>query len=153
MFTEAWMAHDTDPFTAFNFLVALGEIGGEDQISGGFQEVEGLGVSIDQVEYRVGSEKSSSLRKFPGLRRYPNVTLKRGLLTDTRLWDWINADPPDKRMVTITLLDEQRVAQLRFVLRQAWPCGWSAAGLMASHTALAVESVELTREGLEVHTG
>jgi phage tail-like protein len=147
------MAHDTDPFTAFNFLVALGEIGGEDQIVGGFQEVEGLGVSIDQIEYRVGSEKSLSVRKFPGLRRYPNVTLKRGLLTDTRLWDWINADPPDKRTVTITLLDEQRVAQMRFVLRQAWPCGWSGPRLIASHTELAVESVEITHEGLEVAAG
>jgi phage tail-like protein len=73
------------------------------------------------VDYRVGNEKSSGVRKFPGLRHYSNVTLTRGFLTDTRLWDWIDTDPPDKRTVVITLLDEQRNPQVRFVLRQAWP--------------------------------
>jgi phage tail-like protein len=147
------MAHDVDPFTALNFLVALGDVGDPEQIAGGFYDVDGLGVFIDQVEYRVGNEKSSGVRKLPGLRHYPNVTLKRGFLTDTRLWDWINADPPDKRIVTITLLDEQRNPQLRFVLRQAWPCRWSGPHLNAGYSAVAMESLELTHEGLEVHVG
>jgi phage tail-like protein len=147
------MAHNTDPFTGFNFMVALGDIGGEDQLAGGFQEVEGLAVSIDAVEYRVGNEKTSGVRTFPGLRRYSKVTLKRGLLTDTRLWDWIDADPPDKRTVVITLLDEQRVPQVRFVLRQAWPCKWTGPDLNATASDVAIESVELTHEGLEVHVG
>jgi phage tail-like protein len=145
------MAHDTDPFTGFNFTVALGGIGGEDMLAGGFQQVEGLGVSIDQLEYRVGNEKSSGVRKLPGLRRYPNVTLKRGLLRDTRLWEWIDTDPPDKRTVVITLLDEQRVPQVRFVLRQAWICKWEGPSLNAIGNEVAIESIELTHEGLEVH--
>ena len=147
------MAHDTDPFTGYNFMVALGDIGGEDQIAGGFREVEGLSVSIDVVEYRVGNEKSSGVRKLAGLRRYSNVTLKRGFLTDTRLWDWIATDPPDKRNVVITLLDEQRVPQVRFVLRQAWPVKWSGPDLIASSSEVAIESIELTHEGLEVNVG
>ena len=147
------MAHDVDPFTSLNFLVALGDVGDPDQLAGGFSDVDGIGVFIDQVEYRVGNEKASAVRKFPGLRHYPNVTLKRGLLADTRLWDWINADPPDKRTVTITLLDEQRTPQVRFVLRQAWPCRWSGPHLSATHSALALESLELTHEGLDVHVG
>ena len=56
------MPLDTDPFTGFNFMVDLGGIGGEDTLAGGFKEVVGLGVSIDQLEYRVGSEKSSAVR-------------------------------------------------------------------------------------------
>jgi phage tail-like protein len=145
------MPHDTDPFTGFNFMVDLGGIGGEDTLAGGFKDVEGLEVSIDQLEYRDGNEKSSSVRKFPGLRHFSNVTLKRGFLTDTRLWDWINADPPDKRTVVITLLDEQRMPKVRFVLRQAWPVKWSGPDLHAKGTDVAMESLELTHEGLEVH--
>jgi phage tail-like protein len=145
------MPHDTDPFTGFNFMVDLGGIGGEDTFAGGFEEVLGLGVSIDQLEYRVGSEKSSGVRKFPGTRRFSNVTLKRGLLTDTRLWDWINTDPPDKRTVVITLLDEQRVPKVRFVLRQAWICKWEGPDLNAKGNDVAIETVELSHEGLEVH--
>jgi phage tail-like protein len=144
------MPHDTDPFTGFNFMVALGDIGGEDTLRGGFQEVEGIGVSIDELEYRDGNEPYSGVRKFPGVRRFSNVTLKRGLLTDTRLWDWINSDPPDKRTVVITLLDEQRVPHVRFVLRQAWPVKWSGPHLNAKGNDVAIESVELTHEGLEV---
>ena len=144
------MPHDTDPFTGFNFMVDLGGIGGEDTLAGGFKEVEGLGVSIDQLEYRDGNEKSSSVRKFPGLRHFSNVTLKRGFLTDTRLWDWINSDPPDKRTVVITLLDEQRASRVRFVLHQAWPCKWSGPHLNAKGNDVAIESIELTHEGLEV---
>jgi T4-like virus tail tube protein gp19 len=60
------------------------------------------------------------------------VTLKRGFLTDTRLWDWLDTDPPDKRTVVITPLDEQRVPQVRFVLRQAWPVEWSGPHLLAT---------------------
>lgn len=146
------MPHNTDPLTGYSFLVALGD-GGEDEIAGGFQEVEGLSVSIDQVEYRLGNEKSSGVRKFAGLRRFSNVTLKRGLLTDTRLWDWINTDPPDKRTVVITLLDEQRNPQVRFVLRQAWPAKWFGPDLNARTSEVAMESIELAHEGLEVHVG
>jgi phage tail-like protein len=147
------MAHNTDPFTGYNFMVALGDVGGEDEIAGGFHEVAGLGVSIDEVDYRVGNEKSSGVRKFPGLRHYSNVTLKRGFLTDTRLWDWIDTDPPDKRTVVITLLDEQRNPQVRFVLRQAWPVKWSGPHLNATSSDVAIETLELTHEGLEVHVG
>jgi phage tail-like protein len=143
--------HDTDPFTGFNFMVDLGGIGGEDTLAGGFKEVVGLGVSIDQLEYRVGSEKSSAVRKFAGVRHFSNVTLKRGFLTDTRLWDWVNTDPPDKRTVVITLLDEQRAPKVRFVLRQAWICKWEGPDLNANGNDVAIETVELTHEGLEVH--
>jgi phage tail-like protein len=145
------MPHDTDPFTGFNFIVDLGGIGGEDTLAGGFKDVDGLEVSIDQLEYRNGNEKSSSVRKFPGLRHFSNVTLKRGFLTDTRLWDWINADPPDKRKVVITLLDEQRVPKVRFLLRQAWPVKWSGPDLHAKGNDVAMESLELTHEGLELN--
>jgi phage tail-like protein len=144
------MPHDTDPFTGFNFIVDLGGIGGEDTPAGGFKDVEGLEVTIDVLEYRVGNDKTSNVRKLPGLRKFSNVTLKRGFLTDTRLWDWINADPPDKRNVVITLLDEQRASRVRFVLRQAWPVKWSGPDLHAKGTDVAMESLELTHEGLEV---
>jgi phage tail-like protein len=147
------MAHDTDPFSGYNFMVALSGSGGEEEIAGGFQEVLGLSVSIDEIEYRVGNEKPSSVRKFAGLRRFSHVTLRRGLLTDMRLWEWIATDPPDKRTVVITLLDEQRVARVRFVLRQAWPVKWTGPDLNAQGSDAAIESIELTHEGLEVSAG
>lgn len=142
--------HHSDPFIGHEFLVSLGDIGGEDQLVGGFQEVEGLGASIDVIEYRTGNEKMPQPRKLPGLRKFTNVTLKRGLIADLRLWTWIDTYPPDPRTVTITLLDETRAPVMRFVLHRAWPCRWSGPHLHSTHSLLAVEAVELCHEGLHV---
>ena len=143
--------HHSDPFIGHEFLVSLGDLGGEDQLVGGFHEVEGIGASIDVVEYRTGNERVPQARKLPGLRRFTNVTLKRGLIMDLRLWDWINGYPPEPRVVTITLLDQTRTPTIRFTLQRAWPCRWSGPHLHASSSLLAVESIELCHEGLQVH--
>ena len=116
--------HHVDPLVGYAFLVSLG--GSEPEaVAAGFEEVKGLGASIDVVEYRNGNEKESSVRKLPGLRKFDNVTLKRGLIMDSSLWEWFDSVPPDPRDVTITLLDEALDAVMRFHLHGAWPCRWT----------------------------
>jgi phage tail-like protein len=144
------MAHRSgDPYTRFNFTVDLGD-GLGDTPAGGFRKVRGLGSSIDPIEYRNGNDPEQHSRKLPGLRHYSNVTLKRGVLTDLRLWQWIASDPPDRRNVIITMLDAQRVPVLRFVLHDAWPCRWTGPRLNAKHSKVAIESLELCHERLEL---
>src|SRR3954471_8114127 len=85
--------HHVDPLVGYGFLVSLG--GSEPQaVAAGFEEVEGLGASITVVEYRNDNERQSSVRKLPGLRKFDNVTLKRGLIMDLSLWQWFDTDPP-----------------------------------------------------------
>lgn len=88
------MATRDDPYLGHNFLVALGDAGGEDQPVAGFTSVTGLGLQIDQVRYRVGNEQAAAARVLPGLRHYSNVVLQRGVVGDLSLWQWIQADPP-----------------------------------------------------------
>ena len=51
----------------FNFLVKLGDVGGEDQVVGGFSDVSGLGAEIVYAEYRNGNERDNHVRKIPTL--------------------------------------------------------------------------------------
>lgn len=145
------MARSGDPYGGYNFLVDLGT-GQTEGPGAAFREVTGLGTSIDVVEYRVGNDPEPHVRKLPGLRKYTNVVLKRGLTTDTSLWDWLAADPPDRRTVSIIVLDDQRTPVMRFVLRQAWPCRWTGPGLDAESSAVLIETLELCHERLDLAT-
>src|SRR5262249_29027587 len=63
-----------NPYGAYNFLVEIDSI-----VSAAFSEVEGLGLEIVYAEYRNGSDPANTVRKLPGLRKYTNITLKRGI--------------------------------------------------------------------------
>jgi phage tail-like protein len=80
-------------------------------------------MSVDVVEYRNGNEKESSVRKLTGLARYPDVTLKRGIIGSLDLYSWLNdirnGDEAAYRTVTVQLMDEDhtQVAQTWKLLR------------------------------------
>jgi phage tail-like protein len=73
-------ANRNDPYKAFNFLVEIDGI----QVAG-FTECTGLSTETDIIEYREGSERGG-LRKIPGLTKFSNITLKRGLTQNRDLW-------------------------------------------------------------------
>src|SRR4051794_38678740 len=121
------MATRGDPYGAFNFMVKLGDAGGDDQVVGGFSQVSGLQTEIEYAEYRNGNDKENHVRKIAGLSRVGDVTLKRGLIGVLQLFQWLKAirdGTPDPRTVTITLLDEQRAPVCRWVLSRAQPKKW-----------------------------
>jgi phage tail-like protein len=137
-----------NPYLNFNFLVDLG-LG--DEL--GFSEVEVPSGEIEVIEYREGSDRVNSARKLPGLTKYPNVTLKRGITGRTDLFEWwksVRDGQVQRRNVTITLLDEQRQAVLRWHLRDAFPVKIEGPSLNASGNEVAIETLELAHEGLEI---
>src|SRR6266849_4082300 len=75
-----------------------------------FQEVSGLGVESTPIEYRHGDSPAFSVIKMPGIKKYGNVTMKKGVFkSDNKFWDWFNQIKMNtvKRVpVTISLLDE-----------------------------------------------
>lgn len=107
-----------DPYGAFNFVV---EIDGE--AHAGFQEVSGLGMAIDVIEYRNGNEPET--RKLPGIHRYQNAVLRRGFIGSLGLYKWIDdvrrGAPSAARSVAIVLLDESLGEVARWKLTRAWP--------------------------------
>lgn len=135
-----------DPYGAFNFLVEI-----EGTVVAGFAEVTGLETRTDVIEYREGSE-GLMVRKLPGLNKYPNITLKRGVSENRQLWVWrenIMKGQDDRRSVSIILLDRARTEVLRWNLSEAWPCKWAGPSLSARSSETAIETLELAYESLE----
>lgn len=59
-----------------------------------FSSVEGLSVEITVVEYREGGNNEFT-RKLPGVRKYPNLILKRGFDGHpSALQQWGSTSPP-----------------------------------------------------------
>jgi phage tail-like protein len=132
----------------FNFIV---DIGAGDEL--GFSEAEVPSGEIEVIEYREGADRVNTARKLPGLAKYPNVTLKRGITGSTDLFEWwksVRDGQVVRRNVTITLLDEQRQAVYRWLLRSAWPVKIEGPTLNASGNEVAIETLELAHEGLEI---
>jgi phage tail-like protein len=137
-----------DPFKNFRFRVEIDGV-----VSAGFRSVSGLAAETEVIEYREGGDPFTSVRKLPGRVRYPNVTLRRGLTTSRDLWDWwqtVRDGALQRRDVRITLLDDAGNEVLRWVLRDAWIAKIEASDLDAQANEVAIESVELAHEGLEL---
>jgi phage tail-like protein len=139
-----------DPFKNYSFLVEIDRIP-----SSAFKSVSGLAAEAEVIEYREGSDPISSSRKLPGRVRYPNVRLSRGLTTSRDLWDWwetVVNGTVERRNVAITLLDDSRTPVLRWLLRDAWVAKFDAPELDASANEVAIETLELAHERLELDT-
>ncbi|NJN18734.1 MAG: phage tail protein [Oscillochloris sp.] len=139
-----------DPYAQFNFLI---QIDGQDV--GGFTEVGGLAAESDVIEYREGSDEPT-VRKLPGLRKYSNLTLKRGYTRSAALWEMRltteQGQTERKQDVTIVLLDEERSPALRWHVRNAWISKYEGPALNSTTNEAAIESVEIVHEGLTFET-
>ncbi|WP_412543347.1 phage tail protein [Longispora sp. K20-0274] len=142
-----------NPYGAFNFMVKLGEAGGEDQIVAGFSDVSGLGSEVKFSEYRNGNDKENHVRKIPNINSTDEVTLKRGMIGDLRLFAWLKATREGQyapQTVTITLLDEARSAVCRWVLQAAQPKKWVGPTLAGKGGGeVAMEELHLVAERVD----
>jgi phage tail-like protein len=144
------MATDTrhDPFRGFNFRVEIDGIG-----AGAFSEVSGLTADGDAVDYREGTDAINNVRKLVGLRKFPNIMLKRGYIQSDELWNWyarIANGQPDRHNGSVVLLNEARQDVLRWNFENAWINKIEGPALKASGNEVAIESLELCHEGLSL---
>lgn len=139
------------PLPAFHFRV---EWGGT-RI--GFSEVTGLNQENQAIEYRDGSFMEYSSIKMPGLRKFSNITLKRGVIkADNDFFKWLSTiklNTVERRDLTISLLDEAHNPVMVWKALNAFPVKVEGPALKASGNEVAIESIELAHEGLEVQNG
>ena len=138
-----------DPFRGFNFRIEL-----DNTSVAAFRECGGLTMSTDSVDYREGTDRPLTVRKLPGLSKTSNVTMKRGITVNEDLWNWYKNllnGVPDRRNGAIVLQDEQHNDVMRWNFENGWICKWEGPELNANGNDVAIETIELTHEGLEVH--
>ncbi|WP_343732770.1 phage tail protein [Duganella sp.] len=122
-----------------------------------FQEVSGLDVQSEEIKYRHGNSPVFSVIKMPGLKKYGNITMKKGVFKgDNKFWDWLNQIKMNtiKRVpVTISLLDEEGNDTMVWTLTNAWPTKISSTDLKSEGNEVAIESIEIVHEGLTIANG
>lgn len=136
-----------DPFGRFNFLLEIDGV-----TAAGFSEVSGLANETEVIEYREGGDKVNAPRKLPGLTKYSNLVLKRGVTADPSLWNWrktVIDGAVERRNGAIILLDESRTEIVRWNFFNGWPCKWEGPALKAKSNEVAIETLEIAHERLE----
>jgi len=122
-----------------------------------FQEVSGLDVEAQPIEYRHGDSPEFSTIKMPGIKKTGNVIMKKGVFkSDNKFWDWFNQIKMNtiKRVpVTISLLDETGAPTMVWTLANAWPTKIQATDMKSDGNEVAVESIEIAHEGLVIANG
>ena len=112
-----------------------------------FTEVSGLSVEMKTEEVPEGGENRFA-QKYPAGVRYTDITLKRGLLIQSELTDWIdrciNSFDIQPKEIFIKLLNENHDPLITWHLINAYPTKWSVSDLNSSNNAVVVESLQLT---------
>ena len=150
------------PPSCFHFKVEFNGVDGANtDTEQRFQEVSGLSVEVETETLNEGGENRFEY-KLPKRAKYPNLVLKRGLLTNTALLNWFKSAmnayflavtiPPldfQPSDILITLLDEADQPVAIWNVVQAYPLKWSMSDLKSSENAVVIETIELAYQYFE----
>jgi phage tail-like protein len=125
-----------DPYRGYNFRLEIDGI-----VQAGFHECTGL------------EEKDSSVAaiKVSGSHKVGDVTLKRGVIGDLSLLEWLKESAGGKtqrKNGSIILMDERHVEKTRWNFVGGWPTKWVGPSLNAAANDVAIETLEIVHEGL-----
>ncbi|MCC6371533.1 MAG: phage tail protein [Bacteroidia bacterium] len=138
----------TYPVPVFHFQV---EWGGK-RI--GFTEVSGLTTELQPIEYREGSARNYNVTKMPGMPKFSDISLKRGIMVeDNEFFAWITTvklNTIDRRDLTISLLNESHEPVMVWKVSSAWPSKVEGPSLKSTGNEVAIESITLVHEGITV---
>lgn len=139
----------TDPAVAFRFEVRF-----EGLPASGFAECTGLQLETEAHEYAEGGQ-NDRVHKFATRSKQSPIVLRKGIV-DRRLWDWffdVSQGRAQFRNGSVVVQDPAgggTVAEWRVI--RAFPTKWTGPDLNATQSAVAVETLELTHNGLERRT-
>lgn len=152
------------PLAKFYFKVSRLNDKFNSEATVGFTEVSGLSYEIDVAEYRSGIDPGFSKVKIPGLRKFGNVTLKKGVIQGAKdanadFFSWIGDGNTAysvkkrtdyRRDIVITLMDEANEPMVAWTLSKAFPIKVAFTDMKADANEVAVETLELAIEDLSV---
>lgn len=140
----------TWPMPKFSFEVDLGP-----ELKGiSFQEVSGIDMETQVIEYRKGNSPLFATEKMPGIAKYGNVTMKRGIfVNDNAFWNWhaeIKMNTIKRRTILIKLLDESGMVIMQWSLANAWPTKITSTDLKQDGNEVAIDTIEIAHEQLTI---
>lgn len=111
-----------------------------------FQSVSGLSVEYETETIKEGGENRFE-HTLPVRTQYPDLVLKRGLLTDSAVLGWC-LDAFDNRSfrptdLQVILLNENHDPLKTWSVTWAWPRKWSVSDFNAEENSIVIETLEL----------
>ena len=118
-----------------------------------FSELVGISSSVDIENVRLDTNPKRKLKKLPGKRTPPTVTLKRGMTRNIELAAWhelvILGDVAARKNVTLTMYDVTGDPVVRYHLTNAWPSKLEIGALKAGASSILMETVTLVAEFMQ----
>lgn len=112
-----------------------------------FQSVSGLSVEYDYESFKEGGENRFE-HKLPVRTKYSDMILKRGMLTDSAVIEWMLSAFQDREFtptdIVVILLNEKSEQLKSWKVAQAIPKKWIVSDLNANENAVVIETLELT---------
>lgn len=136
-----------DPYKNFKFVLKW-----DGKIQAGFSDITIPDISADPIEYRKINE-IDTVRKIPGLIKYSNIVLKRGVTDNLELFKWYKETIESKsnssrKDISILLLDEVGNESLRWDFANVWLTKYKASDLYNTNSEIAIETLHLSYEDM-----
>ena len=133
------------PPVGFHFKVEFVGIGNDNDMR--FQSVSGLTMEYDTESFKEGGENRFE-HKLPLRTKYPDLSLKRGMLTDSKVIEWC-LDALQNRdfkpaQINVMLLNEEHQPLKTWNVYNAWPKKWSVSDFNAQDNSIVIETLELS---------
>lgn len=120
----------------------------------GFTEISGLEVEIEEIAYREGSSPEYHDLKMPGRPKYSDITMKRGVFaSDNEFFAWMKTqklNTIERRDLTISLLNEEHEPVMVWKVKNSWPSKLTSTDLKSDDNSVAIETLVLKHEGVEI---
>lgn len=119
-------------------------------------EVSGLKIEQDVVEYKEnGPDGKYRIRRLPGREKAPDITLTRGLTSDSSFEKWVQDSrfgkmTDSRKGGSIIVFDYEGNEVKRYKLTNAWPKSLEVGTLKAGDTSYLSEKLVLTCESISV---
>ncbi len=145
---------DTYPLPVWNYKVEIGS----DTVA--FSEVSGLDIAYETTTYKESPTTSGTpgprVMHMPAQGTPANITMRKGLVrvrSVAALYSWISAthiNQVEKKDVFVRLCDENGDAVISWKVTNAFPTRLEAPTFDANSTDVAIESMELMGDGVEI---
>ena len=131
-----------DPLQKFKFRVTIPGI--PSQI--GFQKVSGLSKEVNVVEY--DESAFDYTHKLPGKTKFGEVTMERGMFSDSSMLDQMKViqNPEYRTTIIVQLMDRFGNVQRTWKLAEAWISKWEGSDLDATSDDVAIETITVQYE-------
>lgn len=132
------------PPVSFHFRVEVLGLSSDNDTR--FAEAGGLSLEVTTEEVAEGGE-NRYLQRYPGLPKYADLVLKRGLLVQSAVFDWVKdcleGDQVEPKNIDVTLLNEEHEPLVTWHVVNAFPTKWGISDFNATGNTVVIETLQL----------